>query len=1134
MTTESPRFTKYIPDKVTRKAEELAFGYAQYVEAISESIIDTDPPFTIGIFGNWGTGKSSILEALKENLSNHKYRTVFIDAWRYTTADNLKRAFLARVAYAIGKKDFENVLAQIYTQRQEKTVDAKIYSGLNLPQPLATLFKITIDFISLSVILGFFFFLAISFYVLIYAWATNNITPFTWERVFALFESLLFVPFVTALINFVRPYISNEPIVVTRDPIDADEQFMNLFSGIVEGALKDHGFNREKLVIFVDNLDRLGNKKIIEALEALKAYLDNDKCVFVVAIDDSIVKKVISQSEFARTIVKSDKEYSPSDVDPLPVDQISRVDEVQGPDAYFIGEEYLEKFFQHSYRLPMQMITGLQDFGLSAFKRTQTYDEIKGKVDATRLITILIPEEIRSPRKVKRLVNDFITLYDVAKRRESEISNQLSKGSLTGNIYLIAKFSTIQSEYQDFYRELMKSPELLGELTRLLRSRELGDGDKELIESWRNRYKGELLIRYLIRTQQFLPGEDEDPGKFIYLSEDPFAIALGREKTDQLLSILRNGDVAEFEKRAQTQSEDEKVNEIKLACRFIDSRAPGIEKLNWARVISHMIARVSGETEKKEASNTIFPEFLDATPEDITLITADEYLGVMEWVTIGNRSEQSRKLRQILEGDPVSTFPEILNHLKLVEKIYAIPGIESWFSELAKPAMADDGSPNETLNWLLFYGLRIKDDTTALKKLYLGTLLQYLVTLIVRFSSYEEGIEFQENGEKLDIEIDELHTLFEALGTASINEAGSKFWGALGTLYASPDHEDHVLASNWVGGNIQSIPINAARKLVMFQADALRSDLSTGKVSEEEYIEEQLEISIQLIPRADGVKVLEDPQKKSLLGLINQVGSNNFAKQTITYAGEILDLIDGGKEKEFYKSVYETLVNLFSRTAETEEGNVYLQWFTNLKVGLATDQQTKVLEEIEKLITSNDFSQVEIGSDYVSNVTNSYFSQDLLKENVKKWTEKLVIPVSHEILSPRLELLSKLVQKELVSVDECVSEIGKYLPYGANNDQLVTVTDYILKLKKMISSEVGKNLFVQVSKNIGQFASSQAKMLGIVSPWYGESDEVSQDQFSTAVNQLFPQHPSGMLEIYSGIWNKLSVDKNKVSAWWHL
>ena len=60
-------------------------GFSEYADALSDAVRGGNPPqFTIGIYGAWGSGKSSLLNAISQNLSKAgDVIPVFFDAWRY-------------------------------------------------------------------------------------------------------------------------------------------------------------------------------------------------------------------------------------------------------------------------------------------------------------------------------------------------------------------------------------------------------------------------------------------------------------------------------------------------------------------------------------------------------------------------------------------------------------------------------------------------------------------------------------------------------------------------------------------------------------------------------------------------------------------------------------------------------------------------------------------------------------------------------------------------------------------------------------------------------------------------------------------------------------------------------------------
>lgn len=66
--------------------DEVIFGFDGYASTLTSAIMGNDPHFTIGIFGSWGRGKTTLLRRIEAQLKSgysDKALTVFFDAWRY-------------------------------------------------------------------------------------------------------------------------------------------------------------------------------------------------------------------------------------------------------------------------------------------------------------------------------------------------------------------------------------------------------------------------------------------------------------------------------------------------------------------------------------------------------------------------------------------------------------------------------------------------------------------------------------------------------------------------------------------------------------------------------------------------------------------------------------------------------------------------------------------------------------------------------------------------------------------------------------------------------------------------------------------------------------------------------------------
>src|ERR1043166_212325 len=92
-----------ISDQPTKNLKEDALGFSPYVEAVANFLTDpsTQPPLTISIEGEWGSGKSSFMLMLAALLKEKGQRTVAFNAWRHDKADSLWSAFALQLNQAL-------------------------------------------------------------------------------------------------------------------------------------------------------------------------------------------------------------------------------------------------------------------------------------------------------------------------------------------------------------------------------------------------------------------------------------------------------------------------------------------------------------------------------------------------------------------------------------------------------------------------------------------------------------------------------------------------------------------------------------------------------------------------------------------------------------------------------------------------------------------------------------------------------------------------------------------------------------------------------------------------------------------------------------------------------------------------
>ena len=102
-------------DKPTSTLNEDAFGVQQYIAGLNEFILECYTPMTIAIQGDWGSGKTSMMNMIREQLGDRVITTWF-NTWQYSQfnmGDALAVSFLSRL------------IADLETEKDQKASNIK-------------------------------------------------------------------------------------------------------------------------------------------------------------------------------------------------------------------------------------------------------------------------------------------------------------------------------------------------------------------------------------------------------------------------------------------------------------------------------------------------------------------------------------------------------------------------------------------------------------------------------------------------------------------------------------------------------------------------------------------------------------------------------------------------------------------------------------------------------------------------------------------------------------------------------------------------------------------------------------------------------------------------------------------------
>lgn len=295
--------TKYfLKDEAITNREEDFFRHEDIADNIVNIIETQKTPYNIALIGKWGTGKSSIVELVKRKLGNpKKYKFAEINAWKYEK-EELRRTLLKQVFEAIdGKKEKELINEQLdnltnivikeeVNKNTEKVnIIKKIWNKLLLLS--IPVIKLGIQAILVFLVITIIYF--IGYFILsVIRGEEIIIGEYVTSYIKSGFVSKAIIAFLTPIIKeLIDVYkvkgLNFWKIVYPKTGTDEYEELLKKYLGSF----------KKKVVVIVDDIDRLTTPKIVEALDAIKAFAEFQKIVFIVPFDDSVLKKALEVSE---------------------------------------------------------------------------------------------------------------------------------------------------------------------------------------------------------------------------------------------------------------------------------------------------------------------------------------------------------------------------------------------------------------------------------------------------------------------------------------------------------------------------------------------------------------------------------------------------------------------------------------------------------------------------------------------------------------------------------------------------------------------------------------------------------------------------------------------------------------------
>lgn len=238
-----------ITDKPIENNSEDKLKMSRYGNVLSNFIKASDTPLTVGLQGEWGTGKTSMLYMLLEHFKSENIATSWVNTWEYSMFRSP-----GETTPAILKGMLTNLKLSCESEGK---------------------------------------------------WTIEEKSKDSVKKVFKFLGNVANQVISNQTGVDIKGATDNED--ASREQAEIAE-IKKEIALIITKLIEDTNNEYQKVVFLVDDLDRIPPEQAVEVLESLKNLFDVPNCVFVLAIDYDVVVKGL-ESKFGKKTEENEREF---------------------------------------------------------------------------------------------------------------------------------------------------------------------------------------------------------------------------------------------------------------------------------------------------------------------------------------------------------------------------------------------------------------------------------------------------------------------------------------------------------------------------------------------------------------------------------------------------------------------------------------------------------------------------------------------------------------------------------------------------------------------------------------------------------------------------------------------------------
>lgn len=411
---------------------ELDFLDYDYLIKTVQNIVTNDSllPASIGIYGDWGSGKSSLMNMCKKQLElvDKNIKCIVFNGWLFENYEDAKTSILGTILDEIN----------VNTDLNEKAKDIikGLYKSIDKIKLAKNVLKLGTDI-----------------------FMTGGIASIIDYSINAILQNkeMQEGKNITKVTSTIKDELNNKDL---RDNI---RKFQTEFGQLLEES------KISRLVVFIDELDRCRPDTILDTLEAIKLFLFNGKVAFIIGADERHISYAVKSKfkDIEGIQIDIGKEYLEKLIQyPIRIPRLD-ADEVEIYLTCLLLESELPT---DRFEKALQWIKEEKAKDFESFRIESVISLFKGDNKLCELITknITVARQLSSvlsnglhgnPRQCKRFLNSMYMRLDMASYKNKQLDSKILakimmleyiKPRIFNKIAEMAKSNTLKQELSQF------------------------------------------------------------------------------------------------------------------------------------------------------------------------------------------------------------------------------------------------------------------------------------------------------------------------------------------------------------------------------------------------------------------------------------------------------------------------------------------------------------------------------------------------------------------------------------------------------------------------------------------------------------------------------------------------------------